>query len=338
VFLLTVLAGCGRESTNPNIREHESEAKPSLIAEADRQHDFGAVIGRPGRKMVHRYRLANTTRHDVKIVDVINRKTCCGIIRVGTLALRPGDATDVEVTLVVGERFGEVTYETEVVTDLSSDPNLVLRTTATAIPAVRVEEVSPQGGTILIGIGTGEPKRAEFRVFASGTPTEPPVDLGRVELRSTIKVAWVGPKEEGPSDDGLRVETRRFAAWLDPAGTPGERTAEILFQDGKQVLHRHDVSWEVVSPITASPKMIVMRPGERDRRVIIHSRDRRPFRITRIECKAPGIQVRAGNAAALTQTVEVEGVPRPESGQGVVTVFTDHPAQGRVELPFVVIE
>jgi hypothetical protein len=286
--------------------------------------------------MVHRYRLANTTRHDVKIVDVINRKTCCGIIRVGALALRPGDATDVEVTLVVGERFGEVAHETEVVTDLPSDPNLVLRTTATAIPAVRVEEISSQEGTILIG--TGEPKRAEFRVFASGTPTEPPLDLDRVELRSTIKVDWVRQKEESPSDGGLRVESRRFAAWLDSAGPPGERAAEIRLYEGKQVLHRHDVNWEVVSPITASPKMIVMRPGERDRRVIIHSRDRRPFRITRIECKAPGIQVRAGNAAALTQTIEVEGVPRSESGQGVVTVFTDHPAQGRVELPFVVIE
>ena len=50
---------------------------------------------------------------------------------------------------------------------------------------------------------------------------------------------------------------------VDPAGPPGERKAEVLLQDSKQVLYRHVVSWESASPITASPKVIVIKPGGR---------------------------------------------------------------------------
>ncbi|GAC1475706.1 MAG: hypothetical protein NVSMB9_28670 [Isosphaeraceae bacterium] len=333
-----ILAGCDAETASDRHDPTDSEPRPALIAAADRENDFGAVVARPGQRRSHRYRLANTTPHAVKIVDVINRKTCCGIVHVGRLILQPGEATDVEVTLVVGDKFGEVAHETEVVTDMPSNSSIVLRTTAQAVPAFRIAELSPSGGAILIG--ASESRRAEFQVVASGTSTDPPVDLDRVGLRSTIKVDWVGPKEECPSDDGLMAESRRFAAWLDPAGPPGVRRAEIVLQDGKQVLHRHVVDWEVVSPITFAPRMIVMKPGKRDCRVLLQSGDRKVFRITRIECKVPGIHGRAENAAAaLTQIIiKVEGASRAEGGRGVVSVFTDHPAQGKVDLPFLVLD
>ena len=53
----------------------------------------------------------------MEILNVINRKTCCGIVRSGATILHPGDATDIEITLLVGDRFGGVLHETEVVTD-----------------------------------------------------------------------------------------------------------------------------------------------------------------------------------------------------------------------------
>jgi hypothetical protein len=146
VLFLTVLAGCGHSSPNTGIRESSSDTSPSLIAQAEREHDFGAAIGRVGQKMGHRYRLSNTTPHDVRITDVINRKSCCGIVEVGSLLLRPGEGTDVEVTLLVGDRFGGIAHETEVVTDQLSDASLVLRTTATAVAALRIEEAPSSGG------------------------------------------------------------------------------------------------------------------------------------------------------------------------------------------------
>ena len=80
-LFLALIAGCDDTSTGTISGELESNAELLLISRTDREHDFGAVIGRPGLKLEHRYRLANVTGHDVKIVDVINRKTCCGIVR-----------------------------------------------------------------------------------------------------------------------------------------------------------------------------------------------------------------------------------------------------------------
>lgn len=53
----------------------------SLIAEPDRDHDFGAVLAWPGRKMSYAYHLVNGTGRDVKILNVINHKTCFGTAR-----------------------------------------------------------------------------------------------------------------------------------------------------------------------------------------------------------------------------------------------------------------
>ena len=337
LLLLTLLPGCGRQFNGTTTEESQPEQKPTLIAEEDREHDFGTVIGKPGQKMGHRYHLTNTTRQDVKIVNVINRKTCCGVVKVGPLMIRPGESTDVDLTLVVGDKFGAVVHETEVLTDLPSEPSIILRTTATAHTAFRIEEISRSDEPILAG--AREPRRAEYRVFAAGTTADPAIDLGRLELRSTIKVDWVAPKEESPSDDGLTVESRRFTASLDPDGPPGERKAEALLQDGKNVVCRHDVNWEVVSPITASPKVIVMKAGKLDYRVLIQSSDKTPFRITRVECSAPGVQGRsAKTVAGIAQIVEVDGVPRPKDGRGVVTVFTDHPAQAKLDVSFILLD
>ena len=91
----------------------------------------------------------------------------------------------------------------------------------------------------------------------------------------------------------------------------------------------------------ASPKIVVMEPGQHVCRVVIQSRDDRLFRITGIECELPGIQGKASSTdAALMQMVRVEseGVPRTEGGRAVITVFTDHPAQRKVDLPFIVLD
>ena len=108
---------------------------------------------------------------------------------------------------------------------------------------------------------------------------------------------------------------------------------------GDQVFYRHVVSWEVVSPLTASPETIVFRRGQRDFRVQITSRDRKLFRITRAECTMPGVHGRADDpAAALAHTLVIEGVPRSENGRGVVTVSTDHPAQKSLDVSLIALD
>src|SRR5262249_50385735 len=159
------------------------------------------VIANPGRRMEHRYRLTNASGQDVKILNVINRKTCCGIVRAEAPVLLPGDTTGVVVTLLVGDRCGEVTHETAVVTVARAEPSLILGGMGRGIPTVRMEEDSTCDGTILIG--TKEPRQAAYRVYASGTAAEPPARLDGMELRSTIKVEWAGSKETNASNEGL---------------------------------------------------------------------------------------------------------------------------------------
>ena len=216
---------------------------------------------------------------------------------------------------------------------------LVLRTMAKAYPPIRIEEVTAESASALLT--SDQPRRIELRVLAYGSSSEPPFDLDQASTQSIIKTAWVSPKEESPSDDGLTIAARRLAAWLDLAGSPGGHAADVEFRVRDQVIHRHALHWETAAVIAASPRMVVLQPGKGDCRVLVRSNDQKPFRITRIECGVPGMHVRAaGSAPALQQIVEVQGAPAPLSDvkRGLIAVFTDHPRQVKVDVPFTVLE
>jgi len=121
--------------------------------------------------------------------------------------------------------------------------------------------------------------------------------------------------------------------------TPGEHQAEVEIRDAETALLKEVVRWEVLPAITVSPRVLVLRADRPPPRVVLNSRGQ-AFTISRIECVSPGLRGRAeGSGPARTHVVRFEGVPvSPKNGRGTVSLFTDHPAQGRVELPFVVIE
>jgi hypothetical protein len=341
---LTILAAFAIAVFGCDRRDHPSAAYldkmnadlPLLCEES--HHHFGAVLGKSGRKLVHAYRMVNTTSHDIKIVELANRKPCCGEVRVGKTMLHPGDDTSVQVTISVKQEFGDIVHETVVLTEPAQPEDLVLRTTATAYPPIRIEEVLPERVSILLT--SAKPKLIELNVFAYGTSAEAPLDLDRMSTRSTISVSWAGPAE-APSEDSPIIVSRRLAAWLDLAGAPGEHKAEILFSDLDQIVYRHILHWETVSAITTSPATIAFRQGNRDYRVLVRSNDQRSFCITRIECDVRGLKARAASAgSALQQVLEIQGAvdPRQDVKRGVIGIFTDRPAQGRVDLPFLLIE
>ena len=197
----------------PRIAPPPTERKLGLLIDEEScSHHFGAVISKPGRKLKHAYRLTNTTGQDVKVLELVNRKPCCGEIRVGKSMLHPGDETEVEVTLSVRQEFGDITHETVVMTDPPQAEDMVLRTTATVYPSRPFEEVTPSDRSVLLS--SDQPKRVEFRAIAYGSSSEPPFALDCAELRSTIKSDWEGSTEEGASEDGLAIQSRRFAARL----------------------------------------------------------------------------------------------------------------------------
>lgn len=331
LLILVPAGGCGQH------REPAAAPRdPALIGDEETSHDFGTVVTPTRRDLEHPYRLKNTTSHVIEITDVINRKPCCGDVLVGRRVLQPGEDTTVSIRLRVGTQFGTVLHEAAVLTDPPPDRELVLRTMARAHPALRVENVSPWNRPVLAG--NREPRQAAYLVVASGTPDEPCVDLSRSSLEGSIPAEWDGPKRDGPPVDDLITESRRFLVTLDPTGASGERSAEVILREGGETVLSCPIQWEVVAQLTPEPKVVVLKSRSSTARVVIRSFDRQAFRITRVESPPPGLAVRAvGREGAPIQIIEAEGVPSSGDARGVVTVFTDHPEQDRLDLPFVVI-
>ena len=87
--VVLILVGCRDDDPAPTTPAASVPA--FLIDEDSRTHHFGAVVSRPGKTLLHRFRLANATGHPVRLAQVINRKSCCGEIKVGATTLPPGD-------------------------------------------------------------------------------------------------------------------------------------------------------------------------------------------------------------------------------------------------------
>ncbi|OJW07412.1 MAG: hypothetical protein BGO49_25935 [Planctomycetales bacterium 71-10] len=309
-----------------------------MISDGDSRHSFGTVISSGSASREHRYRLVNPTDRTIEIVEFINQKPCCGAVRIDRQSLGPGESAAVDVTLRIGETFGEVSHATRIVTDLPAVPEVVLRTSAFAIPAVRIEEADgSQPASLPAG---GPPVRISFRVVAIGAPEEPPVDLDRVELRSASSgVAWDGPKYAHDAEAGFVAQARRLVATLDSSAGPGPHRDEFSLQLGERILGRRALSWEVVLPLRVSPKVIVVAQDRRDIRFRVQAQDQTPFRITRITRGDIEVPFRTGvDRDSPAQEVELDSFPEPSLAKGVVCVFTTHPDQPRIDIPFVSID
>lgn len=211
VLMTPPAVGCGEYAGTGG-----PKAAPSLIMIDSRTHRFPPVIGGPGRALTHRYRLANATNAVVQIVEVDNRKPCCGSIVVGAETLAPGAATFVEVTMLVGGKFGEVVHEARVVTVPPDAGEDVLRSIAEVYPRIRIEPAERPGAA-----DPGGSTLDAYRVAATGDPAEPIIDLDAVDLVSTAPARWSAAKETITASGGLR--SRHALSWRrwDEAGSRG---------------------------------------------------------------------------------------------------------------------
>ncbi len=315
------------------------DASDRLIDAGSCSFNFGAIIYHPQQRLEHRFPLLNASKHEVRIVELVNRKPCCGAVGAGKLSLQPGERTEVQVILSTQRDFGEVVHEVVVMTEPPQPDGLVLRTSATVFPPIRIEEDASVAGSPIWT--SDKPRRADFTVFAYGTRASPPIDLNRIDLQSTVKLDWNGPKYEGPSDHGLSVASRRFVALFDPSGRARTEKAEIALKDGDRLVCQRMRSWEVLSPVSATPKMVVLHTADTDRRVVSQSHDHTPFRIIGIECNDAHITARdLDSGPSLTHALDVRRAIVARSGdrRAVITVLTDHPAAKRLDMPIVVID
>lgn len=327
----------GSQGTDPI--DNQTKTMLSLIDKAERKHDFGLVVSKGDSRRSHSYHMSNQTGRTVSLLDVVNRKACCGLVRVGKTELPPGGSTYVEVTLLLADRFGEVIHETDVVTNSPGDEVITLRTSATARAAIRVEPETQGIGPKADEAAPSPRIRNEFRVYSTGTEDDPPVDLDSVTLRSASESGWLSPKKESVLGDGLSGYSRAFFVLLDAAGSPGPRTDQVLLEDRNTVLFRHPITWMVVAPIVCSPEILVLKPGQTNYRLVLSSNDKMPFRILRVESRDLRLQAKpTTTVSATTQVVEVECGSLPKHPRGSISVFTDHEKSNELKVACLVLE
>ncbi len=312
--------------------EKERKADP-LISEEGREFDFGDVIARPGFKVAHNYRLHNRTDRVVRIGGIINRKTCCGEISLDKSELKQNEAATVTLTLIVGDKFGVVSHEAEILTDCPGQSTILLKTSATAHPSYRIEEVSdPQASQKPVPFT--QFKVVNYRLFSSGTNDHPPDDLDNVEIKSKADIKWAGPKVVEAADAAIRVESRLLTIQLDMEGPSGEKAEDISFMIAGNEVYRYTVRWALMPPLKASPSAIMVRPGKKEYKLLLRSSSA-SFRVLRAECKTEGVKVTIGEQASgnvQSLTIFFGGVGDKKGG--VVSVLTDHAKQERVDVPF----
>jgi len=333
-LVASLLLACDREGGMERTEAARRDDHPPLISLGDRCHDFGAVVGGPGAKATHRYRLVNAASDSVRLVAV-NLKPCCGRVEIDREVVPPGGTAEVEVALTLNGRSGGLGHVAIVST--SQGETIELRTTATVQPALRVRPLDSSPPRVVMGSDRAAESR--FLAVAAGTPDDPPLDLKRMEFDATIPVRWDDPDASRESSDGIESMTRPLAARLDPTGPPGPRSATIAFRLEGGIVHRSTVEWTVVAPIAAAPESIVLDSKSRVARVVLSSQDGRPFHVKRVACAEPTIQGRAEvDGPATRHAVQFEAPADPPAGVHPLTIETDHPTSPRVQLRVVVLD
>jgi hypothetical protein len=336
---LILLSGCVPTGAPPleSARGSEPPRVSLLIADVDRSFDFGPVVARPGAQRVHHYQLLNDTLDAITITDVINRKPCCGALRLDKAALAPGESANLELTMSVGDKFGDVVHEAVVVTDRPAADEIVLRTTARALPAVRFEPDGEHGSTVMRG---AKPCELAFQVIAYGTEGDPPADLAAASLTGSATARWLDEAESHSDGDGVIERTRRCAVTLSPVGEEGDRRDSVIVEADGAAIYQHMILWQLVPAVHATPKVLVIRPEVTEYRIRLTSADGSDFRVTGIA--TPDGSIRHAEPSKDLRSAHIltficDAASCVATGKASVTVTTDHPLQPSLDIPIVII-
>ncbi len=333
---LAVLAGCTPSALPTVALDAEPVETHFLIDEVSRAHHFGAVIAQTGTQRVHRFALRNATDRPLTIVEVVNRKPCCGALALGKAELAPGEETALELTLNVGGKFGDVVHEAVIVTDPPSPDEIVLHTTARAYPPVRIEELNADFTALVKG---GLPRACVYQIIAHGTPDQPAIDLNHATIGGTVKANWLDEAKPGEAVDGVTATVRKLGVSLEPVGEPGDRRDSLTLSANNESVLDHTIAWRLDTPITATPKVLVVRPGKTDYKILLRATGEDPFRVTNIEAPEIVATLPTDETAHTTQSISFHiETPPTGAGKSEVAILTDHPNQPRVTIPIVSLE
>lgn len=315
--------------------EASSRASRPWYGSAATRHDFGRVLAGADSERRHTYRVVNASRRPVKVSRAVNLKPCCGdVTEIEPATLEPGQGVEVTVTLKVGPGAGRLEHVAVLKSDDPDHPEVGLTTRATCLPSAAVDEVEPSHPTLLAGEGA----RVAFVIHSYGDEATPPLELDDRVVRCGEPIEWTGPQSRGIDPDTGSPEHRRgLVVALEARGEPGPRATDVLVMEGDLAVGRRRISWEVAEAIAATPTGLIVSRADDEavRRVLLRSRDGRPFRILSATTRVEGLDVRVdedGPKAAHAIEARVGPASRRGPRIGEVLVATDHARQPAVKV------
>ncbi len=285
-------------------------------------------------KRPHIYRIVNASGRPVRIRGVANRKPCCGdVAPVAPTVLAPGQSIEVAVTLHIGLAAGQVVHFAALETEGAGESPVMIRTTALARPRATVEESE----AMTTPPYPGESRRVSYAVRSFGTAANPPFSLDDRAIRTEAAAAWLGPASTRVEPEtGLIENSRPMALTVTALGDAGSRSTTLEVLDGGVVVARKWLAWEVAQAIRATPAGLIIAADATDPlRVMLRSRDDRPFRILAATTRVEGLAIDPGGdapAAGHTLTIRIERGPRAAVRSGEILIRTDHPRQPEVKV------
>jgi hypothetical protein len=340
---LIIVSSCspgGEESHEASPSENESPPTRWLISREDARHDLGHRIAIPGRTIEYRYRLRNAAPHPVSIANVENLKPCCGTIALESRTLDPGESAEAVLTLSLGDGTNpNVVHEAVVHTEPPSPDPIILRTTALVQPIFRVEEM--EGFANLQILKSEPPRQPILRITAYGTSTEPAADFENAVLEASIPVSWISSVTEVASGSGFTERTRRFRATLDASSlTEGPRATSVRIRLNEQTVLEHVIRWEVVAPITAAPRMIVLSQARPEFQLALRAMDDATFQVVQMEAPSGVSASTVQNSPATLHRIRVtwDGTTLLPKNKANLRVRTDHHAQSEIQIRIAVLQ
>jgi hypothetical protein len=108
---------------------------------------------------------------------------------------------------------------------------------------------------------------------------------------------------------------------------------------GQEPLVEHVIRWEVVSPITAAPRRIVLSTEKPEFHFALSAVDRATFRVDRIEAP-PGMIASLVHKGPPLYRIRVtwDGTTPLGKGNAMLRVQTDHPSQPEFQIPITLLD
>jgi len=339
IVALLVGVGCNSRPSSPVLSK--VEAKPTertvgrlTVDGATNEthsywHDFGKVVNDQGN-VKWTYKIHNGTGKALGLTNVVNRKTCCGIVRpVSQTSIPVGQSLELEVEIKASGTLGPLQHFATIETDSPDLPMLQFWSVADVVPKVRVE---PIGGRDRIM--KGQPLDREFQMTAADADEATPFEVTTDSAAGGTQVEWIGLARETKEPSGMRFITKRFRLKFPADREAGYYSTRIsIAVDGKPATGT-TAAYTVLPFLTTTPSAVVFKPGREVVTLELAAVDHKDFQILGVSSDSPGLRLRhaqPGGGAAPNVTVELADTAEK---RGSVVILTDHPGQPRMVVPY----